>query len=91
MMILESVILRSLFRLIALRLYFRQENTVRHETKQSAITDCFVFAHKTNGEHGSPLQLNNYFVTFIRFVFIIVYMPLLAGIRKTINAKLLQK
>jgi len=28
MMILESVILRSLFRLIALRLYFRQENTV---------------------------------------------------------------
>jgi len=29
MMILESVILRSLFRLIALRLYFRQENTVR--------------------------------------------------------------
>jgi hypothetical protein len=56
MMILESVILRSLFRLIALRLYFRQENTVRHETKQSAITDCFVFAHKTNGEHVSPLQ-----------------------------------
>jgi len=29
MMILESVISRSLFRLIALRLYFRQENTVR--------------------------------------------------------------
>ena len=50
-----------------------------------------VFTHDTIGKHGSPLQLNNYFVTFIRFVFIIVYMPLLAGIRKTINAKLLQK
>jgi len=43
------------------------------------------------GHRGARLQLNNYFVTFIRFVFIIVYMPLLAGIRKTINAKLLQK
>ena len=61
MMILESVILRSLFRLTALLLYFRHENTVRHETKQSAITDCFVFAHKTNGEHGSPLQITHYF------------------------------
>ena len=29
------------------------------------ILDCFVFTHKTNGEHGSPLQYINNFVTFI--------------------------
>ena len=30
---------------------------------------CFVFAHKTIGEHGSPLQYNNCFARFIKYVF----------------------
>ena len=40
---------------------------------------CFGFTTKTNGEHGSPLQLNNDFVVFICFIFIIMYVLLPAG------------
>ena len=33
----------------------------------NAPTACFMFAHKTKGEHGSPLQNNGKFVPLIKF------------------------